>query len=100
MSFVLAVFVLGAACVCVCGGGGACVRARARVRACVRAFVRACFFLGCSWIHTCNCCCCFLFLSYGGSKMAHRSLKVEVNSSRSTFLSQLTAVNKVTPGRK
>ena len=30
--------------------------------------------------------------------MAHRSLKVEVNSSRSTFLSQLTAVNKVTPG--
>ena len=29
--------------------------------------------------------------------MAHRSLKAEVNSTRSTFLSQLTAVNKVTP---
>ena len=29
--------------------------------------------------------------------MAHGSLKVEVNSSHSMFLSQLTAVNKVTP---
>ena len=29
--------------------------------------------------------------------MAHRSLKAEVKSSRSTFLGQLTAVNKVTP---
>ena len=32
--------------------------------------------------------------------MAHRSLKAEVNSSPSTFLSQLTAVNKVPPGIK
>ena len=72
-------------CVCVC----VCVCARARARA-----------FGCLWIRAFNCCFCFLLLSCGGSKMAHRSLKAEVNSSRSTFLSQLTAVNKVTPRKK
>ena len=87
-------------CACVRACVHACVRAcvRACVCVCVNVRARARFFFGCLWIHAFNCCFCFLLLFCGGSQMAHRSLKVEVNSSPSTFLSQLTAVNKVTPG--